>query len=97
MLEKLTKTVRVSDPEHWYMENTVKVSLYVTPSYKGQVRVRMYVKSIDDFNICYNVDCRDDDKAHIQWVYDHLKKYMYDRMPDIISRDWLYEHGYFPD
>ena len=33
--ERLTKTVRVSDPDCWYEKDTVKVHLFVTSPYKG--------------------------------------------------------------
>ena len=34
---RLTKTVRVSDPDMWYQKNEVNISLYITPPYKGSV------------------------------------------------------------
>lgn len=96
MLERLEKIVRVTDPEDWYGQNTVEVSLFVTPPYKDKVRVRILIQSVDDFMVSYDYECNNDDKDHIKWIYSHLKEWMYDRMPEEIDLTWLYEHGYLP-
>lgn len=92
--ERLTKTVRVSDPENWYERDTVDVWLYVTSPYENKVRVRVLIMTVDDFSVGYDWECDADNKGAIESAYNHLKEYMYDRMPEEISLDWLYEHGY---
>lgn len=94
--EKLTKTVKVTDPECWYGKNTVDVHLFVTTPYMDEVVVRIFVESIDDFAVVYDFECECKYKDQIKWAYNHLKTWMYDRMPDEISLAWLYEHGYLP-
>lgn len=94
--EKLTKTVKVTDPECWYGRDTVNVSLFVTPPYKDEVVVRIHVDSIDDFSVVYDFECECKYERQIEWAYNHLKTWMYDRMPDEIDLGWLYEHGYLP-
>lgn len=92
MFERLTKTVRVSDPERWYGQNTVQVSLYVTPAYKGEYHVKILVDSIDDFMMEHIKPAYND--LQIADLYARAKQYMYDKMPDIINVEWLFEHGY---
>ena len=94
--ERLTKTVKVTDPECWYGQDTVEVHLFVTPPYKGEVVVRIFVESIDDFAVAYDYECNIKYEAQIKWMYDHMKTWMYDKMPDEIDLGWLFEHGYLP-
>ena len=94
---RLTRTVRVSDPWHWYDENTVVVSMGVTPPSKnGEVDIYVSVSSIDDFSVSRRIEENIKYEASVQCYYDHFKKYLFDRMPDEISVEWLYEHGYLP-
>lgn len=95
--ERLTKTVRVTDPENWYNKDTVDVSLFVTPAFRGVVTVRILISTIDDFMVVYDHQCYAQYKESIKWAYNHLKQWMYDKMPDEIDLGWLYEHGYLPD
>lgn len=94
--ERLTKTVKVTDPECWYGQDTVKVHLYVTPPYEGEVIVRIFIETIDDFAVAYDYDCKVEYEAQIKWMYNHMKTWMYDKMPDEIDLGWLFEHGYLP-
>lgn len=97
MFHRLTKTVKVSDPDMWYQQNEVDVSLYVSPPYKGTVQVKILVSSIDDFAVAYIQECNEKYTDYIKSLYNHMKEWMYDRMPEEISVDWLYEHGYLND
>ena len=94
--ERLTKTVKVKDKECWYGQDEVKVSLYVTPPYEGNVVVRIFIDTIDDFAVSYDYECEYKYTDQIKWAYNHLKTWMYDKMPNKISLGWLYEHGYLP-
>ena len=94
--EELTKLVKVTDPECWYGKDMVKVSLFVTPPYKGVVLIRIMVKSIDDKLIVHDIECEADNEYGIKSWYEHSKRWLYDKMPKKISTAWLYEHGYLP-
>ena len=94
--EGLTKTVAVTDPDNWYGQDTVTVSLFITPPFRGRVAIRILIRSIDDFAVLYDIEKYENNKDGIKWAYNHLKEWLYDRMPDKISLDWLYEHGYLP-
>ena len=94
--KRLTKTVKVTDPECWYGRDTVDVSLVVTPVVNGTVAVRIVVSSIDDFMVAYERECYALHEDAVKWKYDHLKRWMYDKIPEEINLDWLYEHGYLP-
>ena len=90
--EMLTKTVRVSDPSNWYGQKTVKVSLRVTPEFKGQREVRLLVNSIDDFMMYHAKPCFNEDQ--VKSLYNQARQHMYDTMPSTISVRWLLQHGY---
>lgn len=94
--ERLTKLVYVTDKENWYGKDMVKVSLFVTPPYKERVIVRIMVESIDDKLIVYDVECDANNEDGIESWYEHMKRWLYDKMPKRISTAWLYEHGYLP-
>lgn len=94
--ERLTKVVHVTDKENWYGKDTVKVSLYVTRPYKEKVLIRILVESIDDKLIVYDIECDADNKDEIKFWYEHLRRWLYDKIPKKISTAWLYEHGYLP-
>ena len=91
---ELCKVVKVSDPEMWYNQKTVKVKLFINPEYQGRTDVRLFVESIDDFAMEYTRECYG--QADIDYTYDRMKKYMFDTMPKKINCKWLREHGYFP-
>lgn len=98
MFPRLTKKVKVSDPEMWYGKSEVDVSLFVTPPYAGRVYVKILVSSIDDFAVSHTTyDCNVKYTDCIKGIYDHMKEWMYDRMPEEVSVEWLYEHGYLND
>ena len=92
--KELSKVVKVSDPEMWYNQKTVTVSLFVSPEYQGITDVRLFVESIDDFAMEYTRQCFG--QADVDYTYDRMKKYLYDKMPKRISCKWLSEHGFFP-
>lgn len=95
-LVQLTKTVKVSDPENWYRQNTVDVSLYVTKPWENKTVVRIFIFTIDDFAVSLDYEVESKYEAQIKSVYNHFKKWIYDRMPEEISLAWLYEHGFLP-
>lgn len=96
-MQKKVKIVKVSDPENWYRANEVEVSLYVTPPYHGKVLVRIFVDTIDDFAVSLDSEeigetCTD----AIKWIYNHYETFIFDRMPEVVSLEWFYEHGFLP-
>ena len=46
-IERLTKAVKVSDPNNWYEETAITVSMFSLPTEPDTIRV--IFKSIDDF------------------------------------------------
>lgn len=97
MFPRLTKKVKVSDPNMWYGRDEVDVSLFVTSPFRGTVYVKLRVSSIDDFAVAYTYQCEEKYTACIRGVYEHLREWMYARMPEKVSVEWLYEHGYLND
>ena len=76
------KEVTVAEPEFWYGQPSVKVELFTTEN--GTARI--FFESIDDFFVYQ------DEKANIEWA----KEYLFDKIPNKVSLQWLYEHGYKP-
>ena len=95
-LVQLIKTVKVSDPENWYRQPTVDVSLYVTTPYDNKTIVRIFVFTIDDFAVSLDYEVESKYEDQIKFVYNHFKKWIYDRMPEEASLAWFYEHGFMP-
>ena len=95
-MQKRIKIVKVSDPENWYNQNEVEVGLYVTPPYHGSVLVRVFVETIDDFAVSLDYKVGETCTEGIQWVYNHYKTFIFDRIPDVVSLEWFYEHGFMP-
>ena len=92
---ELSKVVKVSDPEMWYNQKTVKVKLFICPEYKGTTDVRLFVETIDDFAMEYTRTCHG--CADIECTYKLMKENMFDKLPKKVSYGWFLEHGYFPD
>jgi hypothetical protein len=91
---ELSKVVKVSDPEMWYNQKTVKVKLFICPEYEDKTDVRLFVESIDDFAMEYTRTCHG--QEDIDYTYDRMRICMYEKMPKRISCKWLGEHGFFP-
>lgn len=95
-LAQLSKTVKVSDPENWYRQNTVNVSLYVTSPFENKTMVRIFVFTIDDFAVSLDYEAESKYEDQIKFIYNHFKKWIYDKIPDEVSLAWFYEHGFLP-
>lgn len=85
---KLEKTVKVSDPWKWYNRPSVNVKMWILP---GGTTVRILFLSIDDFSVYQDFDEWNVD-ANWQWC----KEWLFDKIPNTVSCEWLYEHGYRP-
>lgn len=92
--KSVKKTVRVSDPECWYGEDTVTVELYIAPPYKGEVRVRIVVHTIDDFSVVYERIHSAKYPTCVLGDYEHMKRWMFDTIPEEVNLNWFYRHGY---
>ena len=91
---ELSKVVKVSDPDMWYNQKTVKVKLFICPEYKGTTDVRLFVETIDDFAMEYTRTCHT--QAGVEHTYALMEKNMFDKLPKKVSYGWFLEHGYFP-
>lgn len=95
-MNKKVKIVKVSDPENWYQQNEVEVGLYVTLPYHGRVWVRVFVSTIDDFAVSLDCEVGETNTNEIKWIYNHYETFIFDRMPEVVSLEWFYEHGFLP-
>lgn len=96
--ENLSKTVQISDPENWYGRNTATVTLSVIDPYdEDATLVQILVEAIIGDISCtmgYWFLSPDRNEKNVEWAYNKFKSFNYGKMPDIISLNWLYEHGY---
>lgn len=84
----LEKKVKVSDTWRWYDRSSVRVKMWVL---HDNSTVRISFLSVDDF-IIYQDFNEWDVVANWRWC----KEWLFDRIPDTVDCDWLYEHGYRP-
>jgi hypothetical protein len=84
---RIQKNIGVTEPEYWYGQNDVAVSLFTLSD--GAARIMF--NSIDDFMVYQDVSDWSAD-ANLEWA----KEYLWDNLPEKVSLDWLYKHGYRP-
>lgn len=96
MCTRHIKAVKVSDPENFYNQDTIEVGIYVTEPWREKVIVRVFIYTIDDKAWAIEQEINVKYKEQIKFVYNHYKKWIYDKMPEEISLVWLYEHGFLP-
>lgn len=87
---ELIKNVKVSDSNNWYGETNIKVKMFPL-LYPCKRAVRIMFCSIDDFRIYRDVETWSFE-ANWNWC----KKYLWDNIPEVVSADWMYKHGYLP-
>lgn len=82
----LTKDVLVEDPWCWYDEDIIEARMYILGDGKT-VRVSFF--SIDDFGTYRDFG---EWSADSNWKW--MKRWCWDRIPDIVSCEWMYERGF---
>ena len=87
MKHELSKTVEVSDSYRWYNENKLEVRMYRLRANKSIVRIMFF--SIDDALVY-----RDFDEWDFEGNWKWCKEWLWDRMPEVVNMEWMYEHGY---
>lgn len=81
------KSIRVAEPELWYGQKYITVSLFMLLD--GTARILF--RSIDDFMVYQDINDWDAE-ANQEWA----KIYLWDNIPENVSLTWLYRHGYKP-
>lgn len=84
----LKKTVRIGDPYLWYGRDTITAEMW---RLNNSDTVRVAFLSIDDKMIYQDFSEWDLD-SNWEWC----KKWLWDRMPDAVSAQWMYICGYRP-
>ena len=97
MYNRVEKVVQVDDPEVWYGENTIRVALYILPLLDDTVSVRIKALTIDDFSLLYERIYPKEYSLDIDFAYKHMKKWMFDTIPNTVNLEWFYRHGYVND
>lgn len=83
--ERLSKLVSVDDD--WYPNlcgNKVVVTLTL---FGGFVKFNAY--GDDDTGV--EMEC----PVHSKAVFNTWKKYIYDKMPEVVNKKWFFEHGFY--
>lgn len=97
MQSEIVKTIKVTDPEHWDKRDnsdTVTVKMfrnrddYDINTWGEGVRIIFY--STGECSVYRDFKEFQDFEANWDWC----KKWLWDRLPESISCEWLYEHGY---
>lgn len=89
----VSKLLNVSDPESWYHSDKIICEMY-HPKYWGgpnEDAVRILFKSYDDFMMY-----RDFDYYCLDSNWEFCMEHYFNKLPDTVNVDWLYEHGYVP-
>ena len=92
-------TIKRSERDCWYDQRKVRCEIFVSRNFKGEPHpygcVSIMLFSIDDFCMRYEKEIYDE--CEVDDVYNHVKKYIFDRFPRRVSFDWLNEHSFFAD
>ena len=84
----LHKQVLVEDPWRWYEKDIIDVSMWILPDNKT---VRIMFSSIDDTAVCCDFS---EWSADSNWKW--MKQWRWDTIPEIVSTEWMFEHGFYP-
>lgn len=87
---KLTKKVKVSDPNMWYGQDEITVEMWHDDIFEDDT-IRIMFDSIDDFQIY-----RDFNEWDLEANWKWCKTWLWDKIPEVVDTDWMYEHGYVP-
>lgn len=86
------RLVRVTDD--WYpCYDGGYVCLSISQYYFKEHYVKISACGADD--TCVEMEFSYHFKEAVDSMYDHWKRYIFDRVPDGITREWFYEHGFY--
>lgn len=87
------KLLNVSDPNNWYHSNMIICEMFHPKHWDGSDKdtIRIIFTSYDDFMMyCdfnyYNLDSN--------WKF--CMEHYFNKLPNTVNVEWLYEHGYVP-
>lgn len=84
----LHKQVLVEDAWRWYQKDIIDVSMWILGDNKT---VRIMFSSIDDTAVCCDFN---EWGANDNWKW--MKQWRWDTIPEIVSTEWMFEHGFYP-
>ena len=92
---KIEKNVKVSDAYRWYGRKEIDVRMW-HPDYWDNAEetkncVRIMFMSVDDTAVY-----RDFNEWGLEANWNWCKEWLFDKIPDTVSTEWMYEHGYTP-
>lgn len=85
---RFSKEIKVSDPVNWYDKNKIKVSMWNNKFSTNKDTVRLMFFSIDDFMMYKDFD-KGDLETNWYCCYED-----YEKLPKVVSVQWLLDHGY---
>ena len=83
------KILNVSDPENWYHSDEIICEMFHL--FGCEDTVRILFKSYDDFMMY-----RDFDYYGLDSNWEFCMEHYFNKLPDTVNVEWLYEHGYVP-
>ena len=98
------KLLNVSDPENWYSSDKIICEMCHPKYWNGPDKdtVRILFKSYDDFMMYRDFKCYDfmmyrDFKCYsLDGNWKFCMEHYFNKLPDTVNVEWLYEHGYVP-
>lgn len=87
------KLLNVSDSYNWYHSDKIICDMYHPKHWNGKNKdtVRIVFRAFNNFRMYRDFDYYD---LETNWKF--CMKHYFNKLPDIISVEWLYEHGYIP-
>ena len=82
--------------DDWYpcfLDNRVCMAISVHKNFGKKYVVRIAVFGEDDFGV--ELSYTSEHPNVVYNLYNHWKKYIFDRVPDGVDLKWFYEHGFF--
>ena len=90
---KECRMVKVTDD--WYPcfdDSSVKLSI-MTQSFGDMYYCKIMAWGADDTGV--EIEYTSQELAMVNGIYDHWKRYIYDKVPNGVNRTWFFEHGFY--
>lgn len=94
--KRIDKMIKTTDDWHpCFNGNKIKVSIFI--QYNTNLNyhfVRMCAWGNDDFGL--ELDYHSSCYESLLYVYTLWKENIFDKIPNIVNKQWFYEHGFYP-
>lgn len=92
---EFVRLVSISDEDNYYWngQKYLAAGLYVRKNCRenGKDVISIILSSSNKFTLRYEHEVR----YSLETELDHIKSYIFDRIPEDVTMDWLLEHSFF--